>query len=316
MTKLGFKYWALVAMTLLQNAIFTITIWIINKWTPTLSFNFTIFKELYSKSIQIFTAGIISSIGNNIYSVMIGRYFTTNDVGFFSQGQKLQKRVGNIIVSSMQNVMYPVQSRMQDDLPRLKNAVRKNLKYTTLVTLPAIIGFIAIAKPFVLITLTEKWLPSIYYLQILSVAAIFTTIKAALNSYINALGLFQLSLKFSLLRNSIPIILIIIGLVLKLDLKILVLGLPITELLSFTWVLYFSKKIINYTIREVVIDLFPSVMTSVIMGAVVLYLSDKFQVNIYTLILQVIIGGISYILLNYLFNKELLYEAKSLLFKR
>ncbi len=312
LAKMGLGYWALIIMTLLQSATFSITIWFINNWTPSLGFNIQVFKQLFKKSMQVFTAGIIGTIGNNIYLVLIGKNFTTNDVGFFSQGQKLQNRVGNLITTSMQTVLYPVQSLMQDDIPRLKNAVRKNVVYTTFISLPAIIGFVAIAKPFVLISLTEKWLPSVYYLQILSIATVFSTIKVPINSYIRALGRFEIGLRFSILRNSICILLVFIGVALNVKLKLLVLGLPLTEFIGLSWVFYYAKRIINYNVGEIFSDVLPALLTATLMGVLIIIMESFLELNFFTLLLQVVSGCIAYVVLNYICNRKVIIEIKEL----
>ncbi|MFB6343395.1 lipopolysaccharide biosynthesis protein [Saccharicrinis sp. FJH62] len=310
---LGFGVWSLVIMNLLLNLVYTIIVWVINRWSPSISFDFKIFKELFKKSIQIFSSGILNAISNNIYSLVIGKLFSTADVGFFSQGEKLQKRISSFIGSTFQGVMYPVQSLMQDDIPRLKNAVRRNVSLTSLVSLPALVGLIAIARPFVLVTLTEKWAPSIYFLQLLSLAGIISTLKAPLNSYILALGKFDLALLFSVLRNSIFLALLFVGIFIKVDLKILVLGIIIAELLGFFWAFYYAKKIIGYTIKEFVNDIFLALIFAIFMGFGVYILGEAFKISILLLLVQVISGAVIYLFLNLIFNQKLYVEIKDMI---
>ena len=87
----NYGVWSLVVMAVLENIVRTALVWIINRWIPNFTFNINTFKELYSNGIKIFIAGISNNISNNLYSLIIGKYFTVQDVGFFSQVPKVFK---------------------------------------------------------------------------------------------------------------------------------------------------------------------------------------------------------------------------------
>ncbi|WP_321348198.1 lipopolysaccharide biosynthesis protein [uncultured Draconibacterium sp.] len=313
--KMGFGVWALIVMSLLETAITTIILWIINRWYPSFRFNFNVFKELYSKSIQIFFAGILTTISDNLYTMMIGKYFSTADVGFFSQGKKLQRRINVLINNSFQSVMYPVQSLMKDDIPRLKNTVRRNVNLTAFFTFPCLIGLIAIAKPFVLIALTEKWAPSVYFIQVLSVAGILSMLKSPISSYIKPMGKFNLVLVFSVLRNVFFIAFLFIGILFKVQLKVLVLGIIISEITGFLWILFYAKRIINYKLKEIIEDFISPLIFSIVMGIVIFFIGEMFAVTLMVLIMQVLIGCLIYLFLTYIFNRLLYKEMKEILNK-
>ncbi len=316
MAIMGLRYWALIYMTLLESLLFTIIVWILNKWFPSFSFNKQVFKELFKDSIRVFSSGILASLSENIITAVIGKFFSTIDVGYYTQGKKLQKRIFDYLSTSFQSVLYPVQSLMKDDLPRLKNAVRRNVSFTTLISFPVLIGLFVVAEPFVLITLTDKWSSSIYYIQILSIAGVLGIIKRPINSYIMVLGKFNLALKFSVLRNLILMSLIFVGIIARLDLRILILSIVFTELIAFSWIFYFAKRIINYNVREISKDVFLPLLFSTLMGIFVYFIGKKLNLSILSLILQVVSGGILYFILNLFFNADIFIEVKSVLFKK
>lgn len=304
----GFEVWSLVAMTLVESLLRAILFWKVNVWMPTLQFNVNAFKELFNKGIHIFWAGILQVITINIYSFVIGKFYTVNDVGFYSQGQKLQRRIVDLINGSLQGVMYPVQTLMKGDIPRLKNAVRKNVKFTTLVSFPAAVGLIAIAKPFVLLFLTEKWLPSVFYIQILALSGIFNLLRAPLNSHIMALGKFKIMAFLSLINNVILLAFFIIGIYLKFDLKLLMVGKPVQEFVGLILTIYLSKKYIKYNLSEIITDSFPAFIFSTIMGVTIYYLGFYLQTTYVLFFMLLALAAASYITLNYFFNKHMYTE--------
>lgn len=313
MATLHYGVWALVAMPLVQNLLFSVLIWFFNKWNPTFSFNGKIFKELFSKSIQIFAAGLLGAISNNIYAMVIGKTFAVADVGFFRQGEKLKNNVGSIVLTSLQSVMFPVLALMKDDIPRLKNSIRKNSKVSTLILFPALIGLMAVAEPFMFIFLGEKWMPSVYFLQVLSLAYILFIVRNIVNRYVLPMGRFKLNLLINILRNSIFIGLLLLGVLIKLELKILVLGTIIAEAVCLIWEVYFAKKYINYHLREIIRDVAPALVFSSVMGLVVWGVGNRLGISLAVLVIQILAGGLIYTLLNYWFNRALFLEIKNMM---
>ena len=305
----GYGVWSLVFMTLSESLMRAILFWKINVWTPTLKFDFKAFKELFNKGIHIFWAGILQTITVNIYSIVIGKFYSINDVGFYSQGQKLQRRIVDLINGSLQGVMYPVQSLMRDDIPRLKNAVRKNVQFATLVSFPAAVGLIAIAKPFVLLFLTEKWLPSVYYMQILALAGIFNLLRAPLNSHIMALGKFKVRAFLSLINNIILLIFFVVGIYMKIDLKLLMIGKVIQESIGLLITIHLTKKYINYNLFEIIVDSFPAFIFSAIMGVNIYFLGKYLQLSYVLFFMLLVLGIIIYLTLNYFFNQKMCMEV-------
>ncbi len=197
---------------------------------------------------------------------------------------------------------------MKDDIPRLKNAVRTNVKVTTLISFPAIIGLMAIAKPFVTIALTEKWLPSVDYIYILSVAGFFFVLSQSIHSYILPIGKINFIVGFTAFSNFLLVALITIGLILKVDLKLLIVGKAIQELIVFLFTVYYAKQFIRYQIFEIIKDIMPATSFSIIMGIVVYFLGVIYGTSILVLGTQIGCGIIIYLFFNMLLNRKLFLE--------
>lgn len=304
----GFGVWALVAMLITDSMIRTILLWIINKWRPTFTFRYSVFKILFASGSKLLLSGILYQVSQNIYSIVIGKFFTVTDVGFYSQARKLQRRVGDTIRYSIQSTLFPVQSLIKDDVPRLKNTVRTNVKFTTFLTFPAIIGLMVIAEPFIKLFLTDKWLPSVSYLQILSVAGLFTVITSAIASFIIPLGKFNFTVRFSIFSNILFLLIIAIGIFLKVNLNLLVAGKALQSFIVLIINIYYSNKFINYSLKEILIDIAAASIISIVMGVVVYIIGFMFSISYGVLILQIIVGASIYFLFNLIFNKAIMKE--------
>ena len=316
MASFGYGVWALVSMALSENLIRTIMLWIINRWRPNLSFSVKSFRELYSVGGKLLFVGILVLFNQNFISMVIGKVFTTADVGFYAQAQKFQSRITEFISTPIQGVIFSVQSIIKDDLPRLKNAVRTNVKIITLFSFPAIIGFMVVGEPFIKIFLTEKWMPSLFYLHMISLAALILVLRGATSSYVFPIGKVNFMVRMTIFSNLLLLVIIGIGVVFKVDLKLLVAGTVLHEFLFFIIYFYLSRPLIGYKFREVFVDIMPPTINSTIMGVIVYLIGRQLGISIQILLLQVIVGAVTYLSLNYFFNKtmfnEILSFAKSL----
>ncbi|WP_346862592.1 lipopolysaccharide biosynthesis protein [uncultured Draconibacterium sp.] len=304
----GYGVWALVFMMLTEVFVRTFLLWILNKWYPSYSFKIKIFKALFSKGAKVLLAGILGQLNLNMFSFVIGKFYTTADVGFYSQGRKLQQRIGDFIVNSIFGVMFPVLSLIKDDIPRLRNSVRTNVKVTSLVAFPAIIGILVIAEPFIQLFLTEKWLPSVYYLEVLSVAGLFVVLSGSVGGFILALGKFNLNLSLNVFNTIMLIVIIGMGLFFNVSLKQLMLGKILQEAILLGVIVFYSKRIIAYGVFQLFIDAFPAFLFSILMGIVVIFIGKLFGISFIVLGLQVISGILIYVMLNFIFNRKMIDE--------
>jgi O-antigen/teichoic acid export membrane protein len=307
----GLGVWALVSMVVLESFTRTLLLWIVNRWRPNFSFRFEAFKALFANGSKLLFSGIINQIGQNGFSLVIGKFFTTADVGLFSQAKKLQQRISDFIIYSIQGVLLPVQSLLKDDLARLKNSVRTNVKITTLIAFPAIVGLMAIAEPFVRLALTEKWIECVDYIYILSAAGFLFVLYGSIGSYIIPLGKINFYFRFIFLSNLFLIVVVIIGLVFQVPVKLLVVGKVLQELFSLGYIVYYSYIHIKYTLPEILKDAAFPIIISATMGISVYFIGLKMGTCYLSLFIQVMVGGCIYVLLNYLFNRKMFSEIQS-----
>ncbi|MFT6842893.1 MAG: teichuronic acid exporter, partial [Psychroserpens sp.] len=164
----GYGVWSLVFKTLLGFTITSLLLWIWNKWKPSFEFSRNSFKEMFSFGYKLLTSGLIDTAYRNIYLLVIGKYFSAAELGFYTRADQFSNLPSQNITSVIQRVSYPVLAEIQHDIPRLKTAYQKIIKSTMLITFVSMIILAVVAKPLVLTLIGEKWLPSVIYLQLLS----------------------------------------------------------------------------------------------------------------------------------------------------
>ena len=180
--------WALISQQMTCVLVTIIIMWFTIKWRPILAFSFERFKKLFDYGWKIFGLNFITTLYLNIRSLIIGKFYSPADLAFFERGHTLSSMVVQNINTSLQTILFPVLSNSQNDKVRIKSLVRRSTGMTCLLIFPALIGLISIAKPLVLLILTEKWLPAVAYIQIYSIAYMLFPVQVANMEAIKAMG--------------------------------------------------------------------------------------------------------------------------------
>lgn len=196
----GYSYWSLVWLLLLKTLIQNVCIWLFSRWYPQLIFSMESFKSLFRFGSNLMMAGFVATLVNNLYVALIGRYFNAAHVGYFTQATNLSNSLMQLISSTLQGVTYPIFTSIKEQQERLVSLYKKLIAITMLVSLPALVGFSAIADTFVLLFLGEEWLPSIPIIQIVSLARAITPISSINMNILNAIGRSDLFLKVDIIK--------------------------------------------------------------------------------------------------------------------
>ena len=232
--------------------------------------------------------------------MVIGKNYSSTDLAYYNQGNKLPNIIVSNINSSIDSILLPVMSKEQDDNSMVKSMTRRSIKTSVYIMAPLMIGLAATSHMVVKIILTEKWLPCVPYLRILCLANIFMPIHTANLNAVKAVGRSDLFLKLEIIKK-------IVGF----------LGLLISAQFSVTamvWSVFFisfisqiinawpNKKLLHYGYIEQMKDILPSLLLSALMGLFVYPLCRIPVSDIVILVLQIIIGALTYLILSKIFK--------------
>jgi len=173
----GMAYWGLAIQSVTYITIVTTCFWFFSSWRPTFSFNLSPIKKIFGLSSKVMITNLFTQFNNNIFSTLLGKFYSTPDVGFYAQAAKWNN-IGYSLINGMTNgIAQPVLSQVSDEPARQLNVFRKMLRFTAFVSFPAMFGLALISKEFILLTVTAKWLPSVPILQILCLWGAFFPIN-------------------------------------------------------------------------------------------------------------------------------------------
>ena len=188
----GFAFWGIATQTLVFNLCVTILSWYFSKWRPSfqtsLSTIYSSLKPLLGFSCKMLFTYIFNNINNNIFSLLLGRLYNKTEAGIYSQAQKWNVMGSNTITGMIQGIAQPTFVQVGDDKERLCRAFSKMLRFTCFISFPAMLGLALIAREFIVITVTEKWLPSASLMQLLCIAGAFLPLATLYNNMIISRG--------------------------------------------------------------------------------------------------------------------------------
>lgn len=303
----GFGVWSLAAYTISNKLINAIVPWIVFPWRPAWRFSLNSLKNMFPFGSRMFLNTLLSIIMNNLYVIAIGKMFSASDLGFYSRASKFVQ-IGNIsLARTAERVTYPVYSSIQNEKARLKRGMRKSLSSLSMISFPMMIGMAVVAKALILVLLTDKWLPSVPYLQLLCIVGILYPLRTINLNVLKAVGKSDLFFYLNLM-NSLMIILSL-SITYRWGIKAIICGQIVISVVDYFVINFFTYKVINYSIYEQVKDIFPYLLISCLMGACSFSLQFiDFTSVTYLLTYQVLTGITLYILLNVIFRTHAFFE--------
>ena len=297
----GFGVWAIVFQQLSNNAIDTLILWITVKWRPIKKFSWSRLKNLLSFGWKMLASSLLDTVYNNLRNMIIGKLYTSADLAFYNQGDKFPKLIVTNINTSIDSVLLPTMSNEQDNHVRVKDMTRRAIKISTYIMAPLMIGLAFCAKPIVQIVLTDKWLPCVPYLQVFCISYLFWPIHTANLNAIKAMGRSDLFLKLEVIKKFIGMILLLITM--NISVMAMAYSLLISGLISQVINSWPNRYLLKYSYIDQIKDILPNIVMALIMGVFVYFINYLNLSVLVSLMIQIILGGIIYLVLS-IFTKN------------
>lgn len=303
----GYGYWALA----MQNVTFIcsgalLRFWFA-PWKPTIDINFTPLKGMFSFSVKMFFTNIFQQINNNIFSVLLGRFFSATQVGYFTQGQKWAVMGSQSIWGMFSSVTQPVFVEALGDRQRELNVFRKMSRFGAFVSIPVMLGLAFVAKEFISIALGEKWLPSVVILQMLCIWGGFLFLQILYTQVLIVHGHSDLYLKGNIFQGVLQLLSVIIafhwGILVMVGVYVL------AFLISLLFWHFYVHKEIGLRVGMVIRDIGPYLFVTLISFSFVYFLSLGIS-NIYWLLcVKVVLSVFIYFSLVYFLGAKIIKES-------
>ncbi|WP_298505736.1 lipopolysaccharide biosynthesis protein [uncultured Maribacter sp.] len=305
----NFGVWSMVALSILRPLIVCILLWVLNSWRPSFVFSKSSFKDLFSFGYKILISKLINTIYKNIYYFLIGKYFSPADLGYYTRADQFQRPFSVNITQAISRISYPILATFQKDLLGLKSVFRRFLRYSVLLNFTIILMIAAMAKPIILLTVGDKWYPSIYYLQLLCIPGALYPLQILNINLLTSLGYSDLMLRLEVIKKIILIPLLLSTVFISIEAMLY--GLILFSIIEYFINSYYAKKLISYSLLEQIKDIIPFLITPVVMF-VVMFIISKFDFSLLLmLVLQIFVGLVTFLLINERLQLKEYIEIKS-----
>ena len=256
----GMAYWSLATQTLVYILVNTLMLWHYSPWRPTLSWNPTPVRRMFRFSCKIMASAILTQVNNNILNILLGRYYSAHDTGHYNQAYQWNYKASYTLQGMVQTVAQPVFVEMQDDRERQLRALRKLVRFVAFVSFPLLLGFALIAKEFIVLAITEKWLLSAEYLQVLCVGGAFAPLCVLLSNLIISRGRSDIYLWCTLALGLLEIVLMLV--LVPYGVRTMVI---VYTALNVAWLFvwhFFVRRLTDYSLWQLLADVAPFLLAA------------------------------------------------------
>lgn len=307
--------WALVIQNVSLFGFRTLFLWLSSRWHPTLDFSWQLICKYFSFSKNILVAGLVGSIFNNIYSLLIGKYYTASDLGYFSQADRVKNVASHTSTSVVQNVTYPILSRVNNEGGDLLHAYKKIICVTMLFVGCIMAFVIGISSDlFEVLMGSAAWRRSGFYFLLLGISGILFPLHAVNQNILMVVGKSKTLMYLEIARRCIMMLILLFTV--RYDISIFVFGNSIYSIILLFLNLHYCGQPIHYTIAQQLKDVAPILLRQGLIIA--LGLSVTYLLSQQAIYLRLLLAMASMTLLGYyLFRNNNYYkEIKAYMIQR
>ena len=310
----GFSYWGIAIQTITFTLGTSVLSYYFSGWRPSRHIDFTPIREMIGYSSKLIVTHAFQVINNNLFSILLGKFYNEKEVGYFNQANKWSTMGHTTINGMITSVAQPVLSTLSEDKERQRNALRKMLRFTAFVSFPAMFGLSFTSHELIVLAVTDKWLSSVSSMQILCIGGAFIPISGLFSNLTLsrghssiymwntiALSLSQLMAAYLLYPLGIrPMLYAFIG---------------INILWMFIW-LYWVQKEIRLSLRDFLKDISPYLLLSSVIIGGCSFVTDFIEPIVLRLLCKIGLVGSLYILILWQARSVILQEAVHFIFKK
>lgn len=293
----GFGVWSLVFQQVGGYLIRTILLWILGKWKPKRKWSWESFHYLWGFGSKMLGSGLLDTIYNNIYPIVIGKYFSAQDLGNYTRAQQFSSLPSSNVTGVLQRVTFPVLSSIQNEDERLAKNYRKILKLSAFLVFPMMLMLSAIANPLVRILLTDKWIGCVILLQIVCFQMMWYPIHAINLNLLTVKGRSDLYFRLEILKKIVGVCILCITI--PHGVAWMVCGGVLSSLISLVINTYYTGKLLKIGLLIQIKDMLPIIVISIIMWLFI-HILMLFLVDVY---LQLFVGIVAGLFIYIIFSK-------------
>ena len=306
----GYGVWSLVAQQVLIAFFRTLLLWLYSSWRPRLMFQWKVLGELFGFSNKLVLASFVGTISNNIYPTLISAFYPVSQVAFFDRAKRYEEIPFLMLSNTYRSVSMLILSEINEQRERLHRVMSKMSKSIAFAVFPIAIYMVIVASPVFYALFKDKWMDAVPYFQILTFAGMFMPFITIVNELFISTERSAYFLGLEIVKSILLALLIIAFF--SGGIKGLAVSWIVYNIVSLTLSLYFSRKLIAYSIGNFISDILPYITLASVSGVFAALSLSLFQNEWLQIFVATSVMGFSYILLCNVFKLEMSKEIKDL----
>ena len=310
----GYAFWGIATQTIVYVGSMTVLCYTFTRWHPTLPVDFTPIREMIGFSSKLIITNVFNIINNNLFSNILGKFYSMSVVGNFSQANKWNQMGHNLITNMLYGVAQPVFTKVEDDKERQLQVLRKLLRFTAFISFPAMFGLSIVSKEVIVITITERWIESAGILSLLCIWGAFVPLSSLFSNLIISRGHSSIYMwcTISLCLTLLVAVIAVSPLGFQWMLRFFI-GINILWLFVWFW---FVRREIGLRLRDMLLDIAPYILLAAALTISAAYLFGGIS-NLYlSLLAKVVFVATLYPLILWLAGSHILKESLCYILKK
>ncbi|MEI3377512.1 MAG: lipopolysaccharide biosynthesis protein [Coriobacteriales bacterium] len=256
MAMVGYGLWSLIAQQLVAALVACCVTALFVRWHPTLDFSKQTAKELLSFGWNVMGTELLNSAASSIYTLLIGRWYSAKDLGYYSQGQRYPSALCEVITGALAPVLLAdFSNRRLQSRHHLREGLRKANRETALIMAPTVAVMFLYAEPIVQFVLTDKWLPCVTILQLFCIVSFLKSMSLIGRQALLAIGRSELPMRIAILRLLLSIALLAIVFVSGADIYFATVAWTLTGFFEQVATSFYCKKTLEYSYAQQFLDI-------------------------------------------------------------
>lgn len=319
LAKTGYGVWSLVWMNVVQSLIVTIFHWICSDWRPSLEFDKKSFHTHFHFGYKMTLSGLLEIVYKNIYVLIIGKHYSAAKLGYYSRADSLSLLPSENLTIAMNKVTYPMFVSISSDNIKLKEVYKKIMQQVIFWNAAILVLLFVVAEPLIRFVLTEKWLPAVPFFKILCLANVLYPLHTYNLNILKVKGRSDLILRIESIKKGISIIAIL--LIIPFGIYGLLYFQLVFGILSYYLDSFYSGRIIDYDMKEQILDIIPTIGLAFLVG-VLSYGLDTFLTSSFAvpdfgrLVTDSLFFFVMYLSLSYTMQFNAIIDLKQLILKK
>ena len=282
----GFGVWALVSQLLSRQLIYTLALWILIKWWPTLAFSKVSFRYMWGFGWKLLLSGLLNNIWNQLYQVVIGRFYSPATLGQYTRGRQISAIFSENLTAIVQRVSFPILSQIQNDKERLVSGYRRIIKMTMFITVITMFSMAGMSKSLIYCLIGPQWHQAATFLPLICISMSLYPLHAINLNMLQVQGRSDIFLYIEIAKKTLSIIPVCIGIFV--DIYWMLIATIIVGIMSFFLNSWYSGKNLGYSSFKQLYDIAPSLVIGLIIAVCVYAIGFIFENQYYILVLQIV----------------------------